>query len=184
MREVFHRADLYIGDAYSMFYLPYKGWRSGGGCNFPIVLTLVCVVDGIAKYVYPTEAIVDDPKQRFKKLLRDKLLWGPPSKGWMDRGLAAKILYVAFRNPLVHQLGQDSPSSHPMLQQEPIVGKWGRLPPSKHNIDRVDRLTIWDLSWPTMYVQKRAGKSNVKLSASALYWSVKKMVANLAAGSP
>lgn len=108
LRTIFHRADLYVSDVYSMFFTPYKGWRSGGGCNFPIVLTLLCVVDGIARDIYPTRAAEDDQETRFKKLLRDKLFWGPLDKGWMDKSEAAKLLYLEFRNPLVHELGKDS----------------------------------------------------------------------------
>lgn len=180
-KMIFHRADLYIADAYSMFYLPYKGWRHGGGCVYTIPLTLLCVIDGIARDIYPTEKSVPEQKKRFTKLLRDKLFWGQPNRGWMEKGTAARMLYVAFRNPLVHQLGRDGPSGHPALRHEPIVGKWGHLPVEKRNIDRIDRLASWDVSWPTMYEQSRDGKRNIKLSAAALYWAVKKMVRDLAA---
>jgi hypothetical protein len=181
VRTIFHRADLYIGDAYSMFFLPYKGWRSGGACNFSIVLNLLCVVDGIARDIYPTELKVPDHEQRFKKLLREKLFWGPPRNGWMDQAVAAKQLYLEFRNPLVHELGKDRPSSarSPMFA-EPIIGKWGPVPQAKQNIDRIDRLKNWDISWPTMFVQKVGKNSRVKLASAALYWSVKQMVADLA----
>jgi hypothetical protein len=165
-----------------MFHLPYKGWRSGGGCNFSIVLTLLCVIDGIARDVYPTQDVVEDHERRFKKLLRDKLYWGSNQKGWMDIGEAAKLLYVEFRNPLVHELGKDKRSKARRAQfEEPIVGKWGSLPSDKQNIDRIDRLTKWDASWPTMTIQRTATGSRVKLTAAALYWSVKRMIQDFAA---
>jgi len=88
IKEIFHRADLYIGDAYSMLFLPYKGWRSGGGCDYTIVLTLLCVVDGIATDIYPKRSAAKKQEKRFKRLLRDKLLWGPLDKGWMERAEA------------------------------------------------------------------------------------------------
>lgn len=121
MWKIFHRADLYIGDVYSMFYLPYRDWRRGGGCNYAIVLTLLCVVDGIARDVYPKKAVVDNHEKRFKKLLRDKLSWGSSNKGWMEKDRAAKSLYLEFRNPLVHELGSDRPS------KRQTATSWNRL---------------------------------------------------------
>jgi len=164
-----------------MFFLPYKGWRRGGGCKFSIVLTLLCVVDGIARDIYPTAVAVDDHETRFKKLLREKLFWGPTEKGWMDKGEAAKLLYVEFRNPLVHELGQDKPSRAQRRKfDEPIVGKWGAVPTETQNIDRIDRLKVWDTSWPTMSVQRTGTGQRVKLAAAALYWSVKRMIQEFA----
>jgi hypothetical protein len=182
-REIFRRANMYIGDVYSMFNLPLKGNRVGGGCNFAIALMLLCVVDGIATGIYPTKALVDNQEKRFKKLLRDKLFWGPSEKGWMEIGNAAKLLYAEFRNPLVHELASDKRSSaRPVGFVEPIIGKWGVLPPELRFIDRIDRLKNWDPSRPIVSVEKAPSRrTRAKLAGAALYWAVKKLVADLAA---
>ena len=79
---------------------------SGGAGNFSIAVVLLCIVDGLAVYLYPTTQ-VDDQEKRFKKLIREKLYWGPTKKGWVEQGLAAKQFYLEMRNPLVHELGVD-----------------------------------------------------------------------------
>lgn len=166
-----------------MFYLPLDGSRQGGGCNFAIVLTLLCVVDGIARDVYPTKAAVDEHEKRFKRLLREKLFWGPPEKGWIEKSEAARQFYLEFRNPLVHDLGKDNPSSaRPAGFLEPNAEKWGRIPSDKQNIDYIDGLMDWDLDWATLYIQETETGSRYKLSSASLYWSVKRMVAELAQG--
>jgi hypothetical protein len=101
----------------------------------------------------------------------------------MDKNEAARQLYLEFRNPLVHELGKDTPSSaRPARFLEPIIGKWGAIPQDNQNIDYIDGLTEWNDQWPTMSVQAVGTDSRIKLSSSALYWSVKRMVTDLAVG--
>jgi hypothetical protein len=179
IRMVFHRADLYLGDVYSMFNVPRKGPRRGGACNYAIVLTLMCVIDGIAGDIYPKRSVIRKDANRFKTLIWEKLFWGK-SAVWMDKRVAAKELYLGFRNPLVHELGRDRPQNTKPELLEPIVGPWGRVPDHLRSIDRIDRLKAWDEAWPIMAIEPRDGGRAIKLVYSGLYWAVKQMVAKLA----
>lgn len=117
-----------LGDVYSMFYLPLKRRRVNGGCNFPIALTLLCVINGLSTFFYPTAATVRIQEKRFKKPIRDRLHWGPRSKGWIAKDDAAALLYFAFRNSLVHEPAQDKPlRTRKKGFGEPIAGKWGAV---------------------------------------------------------
>jgi hypothetical protein len=175
---LFHRAERYISDAYSMFYLPFKGNRVGGNCDFMIVLALLCAVDGVATHIYPTNTKIHKQFPRFKKLLREKLHWGPMNGNWVERNRAIKLLYVEFRNLLVHELGDDRRFRRDDIG-ETTIGRWGHIPLDMRTIDRIDRLKVWNDAWPTIYI-KRDAKPTIKLNAAALYWSVKRMVADLA----
>jgi hypothetical protein len=73
IREVIEHADTYLNDTYEMFYLPIEGKAKGGGCNFSIVLVLLCVIDGIARDVYPTKK-VGDHETRFKGTSKNSLI--------------------------------------------------------------------------------------------------------------
>jgi hypothetical protein len=178
-KMVFHRADLYLGDVYSMFNVPRKGPRRGGACNYAIVLTLMCVIDGIAGDIYPKRSVIGKDENRFKALVWEKLFWGKSAR-WLDKRVAAKELYLGFRNPLVHELGRDRPLKKKNDLLEPVVGPWGRVPDHLRNIDRIDRLKAWDEAWPIMAIEARDGGHAIKLVYSGLYWAVKQMVATLA----
>ena len=52
LKEVFARADLLLKDVYGMFKLPPKLKGAGSG---DWALVLVCIIDGIARHVYPTD---------------------------------------------------------------------------------------------------------------------------------
>ena len=90
------------------------------------------------------------------------------------------MLYLKFRNPLVHELGQDKVSK--MRKDgfdEPVIGKWGRIRVRDHSIDRIDRLKRWNDNWPTIYEVLHGRGKRMKLCSAALYWSVKQMVNDL-----
>src|SRR5215211_4614364 len=81
--EVFRRADWLLQDVYGMFALP--SLPNAGGGNWAIALVLLCVVDGISCHVYPTNAVTPRQKQRFKRLINEKLHWGPKTKSQTKR---------------------------------------------------------------------------------------------------
>ena len=183
LNKVFRHADAFLYDCYGMFQLPVTGRAEGGACNFSIVLILLCVIDGIATEVYPTGRIKDQ-KKRFKKVIRDKLCWGPVDRTWIDKSEAANLLYLEYRNPLVHELGREKASRvRRRYFVEPIVSKWDRIPAAQQDIDYVDSMEEWDDRWPTLHVQSSGGKEQMRLCAASLYWSVKQMVKELAADS-
>jgi hypothetical protein len=180
LNRVFRNADLYLSDVYGMFDLPLKGSDHGAACNFAIVLVLLCVLDGIARDVYPT-LIFGEQEKRFKKLIKDRLYWGPQAEGWIDKAEAAALLYSEFRNPLVHELAQNRVSKTRRTGfGEPVIGKWGRVPDRYRNASRIEAFARWNTAWPTIYVQTRGARKMMKLSAAALYWSVKALTNNLA----
>ncbi len=135
-RDVFRRADAFLADVYSILRVAPAASSKAGAGNFPIVLVLLCIVDGLARDVYPTEAAIPEHNKRFKRLVRDKLPWGPAKRGWIDLDHAAKWFYVEFRNPLVHELGKDKARAKQIY--EPVIGKWGHVPSMR--VDRLDAL--------------------------------------------
>jgi hypothetical protein len=153
--EIFRRADWLLSDAYGMFGLrPVSG--TGGG-NWAIALVLLCVVDGISRHVYP---IAGTQEQRFKRLIRDKLHWGPNSKGWYPIENAAVVLYTELRNPLVHELAIDKPArarSRAGIDKETAIGKWGPVPERLQDIEAIDAMPTWDDDWPTLSVENYDG---------------------------
>lgn len=80
-RAIIHRADLLLGDVYTMCCKHPLKKTKAGGCNFSAALILVCIIDALATYVYPPTKRM--PRQRgaqekrFKQLIRDKLPWHP-----------------------------------------------------------------------------------------------------------
>jgi hypothetical protein len=178
--EIFRRADWLLSDAYGMFAMqPVSG---PGGGNWTIALVLLCVVDGISCHIYPTDAVARRQEQRFKRLINDKLHWGPATKGWYNKQNAAAVLYTEFRNPLVHELAIDKPArARPSTFHESAIGKWG--PVQNKDIEMIDAMTTWNDDWPTLSVEDYNGGKRLKLSCAALYWAVKKMVNALAADS-
>jgi hypothetical protein len=183
-RRVFEHADYYLHDVYGMFrFLPPKDGDGGGG-NFVIVLALLCIIDGLAREIWPGRLTMKDPEQRFKKLISDRLPWGTiQGKGkWLQKGIAADQLYCEFRNPLVHELASDKPAaSRQVGYVEPIIGKWGDLPVDLHSIAEVDQMTEWNVAWPVLSEggADENGKPRLKLVAAGLYWAVKHLAITL-----
>jgi hypothetical protein len=135
--SVFQHTDMYLFDTYGMLRTLPPSDKDGGGGNFSATLVLLCLIDGLAKWIWPTA----DPEQRFKGLIRCGLPWGPEGKGkWVDKGNAADQLYTEFRNPLVHELAKEKdtkpkPSSRPAGYVEPVIAKWGSIPDELHDIE-------------------------------------------------
>ncbi|MBX5463820.1 MAG: hypothetical protein IRZ28_22370 [Steroidobacteraceae bacterium] len=133
-QDVFRRANMLLSDVYAM--LAVKPIHGKGGCNFSIALVLLCVIDGLARDVFPTIAEQCDHEKRFRCLIKEKLPWGPTASGWLDKGQAAKWLYCEFRNPLTHELGKDvSVQRRPPKQYEPVVYKWKHVPRMRRDSD-------------------------------------------------
>jgi hypothetical protein len=183
LKDIFRRADMLLSDCYGMFKLkPSNRSTKTGGGNFSIALVLLCVIDGISCHVYP---VTGKQEQRFKRLIREKLHWGPKSKDWYHPiGDAAAILYTELRNPLVHELAIDKPARARLgagIEEETGIGKWALMPKRFQNINAIDARRTWNDDWPTLSVQPYNGGKRLKLSCAALYWTVKKMVNDLAA---
>jgi hypothetical protein len=183
--DIFQGADWLLSDTYHMFNMqPSSG--TGGG-NWSIALVLLCVIDGISLHVYPTDALARDQDQRFKRLIREKLPWGPISnKLWYPIHNAAAVLYTEFRNTLVHELAIDKPTRARFkagIEKESGISKWGPVPERFQNIDAIDEMTTWNGDWPTLSVEPHEGGKRLKLSCAGFYWAVKRMVNELAADS-
>lgn len=180
LKEVFRHADMYLFDAYGMFRALPPASGDGGGGNFSIALVLLCVIDGLAREVWPGPD--QNQQKRFKRLIRCKLQWGPEGKGqWVDKGTAAAQLYAEFRNPLVHELAGDKAArSRPAGYVEPIIGKWGRIPVNMQDIAKIDALPQWDDAWPILSESEDGeGKPRFKLAAAGLYWAVKQLAKDM-----
>lgn len=124
-RELFNRADDFLADVYSMLAKHPLKRTGAGGCNLTATLVLMCIVDAMAKYIYPRRPR-NNQGARFKKLIIDKLPWGSEADGWMRKEDAAELFYIEFRNPLTHALGKDKPSNARRAGfVEPTAGIWG-----------------------------------------------------------
>lgn len=178
-QDVFRRANLLLSDVYSMLAVKPSGGM--GGCNFSIALVLLCVVDGLARDVFPTVAAQPDHETRFRQLLKEKLPWGSVSLGWLDKGQAAKWLYCEFRNPLTHELGKDvSQNRRPSRQYEPVIYRWKHAPAIRR--DSLDALPVWDERRPVMRWEPHKDGKRIALCGAALYWAVKRMCRDLSEG--
>src|SRR5690242_20669774 len=178
--DVFGRANLLLKDVFGMFALPPATLPGAGSGNWAIALMLVCIIDGISRHVYPTEAVLKAQEKRFKYLIRTKLYWGSPKRGWYDRDKAAVVLYTELRNPLVHELALDKPAkARPREYYETAVGKWGDE--TIQDIVAIDGMASWNEDWPTLAIQDHDDGKRLKVSCAALYWGVKEMINNLAA---
>jgi hypothetical protein len=185
LRGVFHHADMYLFDVYGMFRRLPPEDRGGGGANFSIVLVLLCIVDGLATEVWPGRDQEKEQQKRFKRLIRDSLPWGPEGKGkWLDKGNAADQLYAEFRNPLVHHLARDRLVGSPALGHgERVVGRWGSVPANMRDIAKIEALPSWDDAWPILREREdEKGLLQYKLTAAGLYWAVKQLAKDMAAG--
>jgi hypothetical protein len=173
-QSVFQHTDMYLFDTYGMLRTLPPSDKDGGGGNFSATLVLLCVIDGLAKWIWPTAG----QEQRFKGIIRCRLPWGPEGMGkWVDKGNAADQLYTEFRNPLVHGLANDTKaSSRPAGYVEPVIGKWGSIPDELHDIEKIDALAEWNKDWPILMESADAqGNPRYKLTVPALYWAVKRM---------
>ena len=190
-REFFDRANAYLADVYTMLYARIRKSSRAGACNLTSVLVLLTVVDALSLYVHPGRVLGsectecgrgprrDDAKKRFTQLLRDRLPW---NSNWMEKGLAAAILYVEVRNLLVHELGTDRASrARPAGTSEPVCGRWGKIPTKQRRMDRLDSRRTWPEGWPVMEVKPSTvdPQKRVKICCAALYWAVKQMAAAL-----
>ena len=184
VRKVFEHADHYFHDVYAMLRLLPPKDGDGGGGNFTITLALLCIIDGLAREIWPGQSAFKDPEKRFKTLISRRLPWGKPEgkDKWLQKGIAADHLYCEFRNPLVHELASDKPatSRHPGYV-EPIIGKWGDLPTELRMIAKVDGLPEWNDEWPVLSEGEpdENGKPRLKLVAAGLYWAVKRLAIGL-----
>lgn len=183
-RKVFEHANHYLHDVYGMFRLLPPKDGDGGGGNFTITLALLCVIDGLAREIWPGQLAIQDSEKRFKTLISCRLPWGrPEGKGkWLQKATAADQLYCEFRNPLVHELASDKPAASRYAGYvEPIIGKWGDLPSELQLITEVDRLTQWNDAWPVLSEGKldENGKPRLKLITAGLYWAVKRLTGEL-----
>ena len=179
LRKVLSHADTLLLDVFKMFQSYSKSPLDLSRFNFSIVIILLCIVDGIARDIYPTQQ-VKDPEKRFKRLLRDKLPWSQSSGSWIDIAEAARHLYLEFRNPLVHELGQNkvTRARRPGFL-EPKLGPWGEIDEDSQDIELIDGLGAWNDKWPVLYVQEDDDGPRIKVCCAALYWSVKHMVQDL-----
>lgn len=178
--KILLHSDMLLHDLHNIFELSFESTSSGGAGNFSIAVVLLCVVDGLAVYLYPTTQ-VDNQEKRFKKLIREKLYWGPTKKGWVEQGLAAKQFYLEMRNPLVHELGADITTSARIARHsEPRIGKWGSIPEGFRDIKQIQSMDKWNDDWPILAISKdERGREFVKFSGAAMYWAVKKMIIEL-----
>ncbi len=179
LKKVLLHTNMLLKDLYGAFKLPKDNNSGEGSGNFAITLVLLCIIDGISVNIYPTKEVKNQEK-RFKKLIREKLHWGTTKNGWLDKGTAAKQLYLEIRNPLVHELGANKVTSARITGHlEPRIGKWGSIDKDYHDIDLIEELETWNEKWPTLTVVSGENGSYIKFSAAALYWSVKHMVIEL-----
>lgn len=170
-----------LHDLYQIFKIPLTEAEQGGAGNFTIAVILLCIVDGLSVYLYPTKPVVGDQKKRFKKLLRKKLYWGSVEKEWVEKDIAAKQFYNELRNLLVHELGADMWTSGRIdNHSEPRIGKWGSIPEASRDIDIIQDMSIWNDDWPILKIDRDDnGEEFVQFSGAVMWWVVKRMIIDL-----
>lgn len=89
LKKVLLHSDMMLHDLYNVFKLPPEITAKGGAGSFSIAVVLLCIIDGLSVYLYPTTK-VGDQKQRFKQLIRDKLYWGSDKKAVDGRGFGCE----------------------------------------------------------------------------------------------
>ena len=138
--------------------------------QFPIALVLLATVAGVSKTLLHVQPPNNRAGYRFKKCLSKYFPWciDPPRGVSCDE--AAKILYEAFRNPLVHSLGLNKSS-------DPAVAIGMAFPgadnaENEKRVERLERLTEKPSSEPCLVVtpEKRV------LWLEPFYWGVRKLV--------
>lgn len=182
LNEVFEHANVYLRDVYSMLVVD-PAHSGGGPCNFSIALVLLCLIDGLARDVYPTMS-VPDQGTRFRNLIRDKMPWATDDDRWIDRARAANVFYLELRNPIAHELAQDkATSARPHGYLDPAVVK--TRPGRSITVDEIDALSEWSREWPVLSTVTRPnGRSRYVLDCGALYWATKAMVTAFSTDSP
>ena len=174
--EVFRRTNMFLSDVHTMLWTNPP--PNAGGCGWASVLVLLCVIDGMATYVYPTEAGVRKQEKRFTRLIREKLYWGNNAL-WFDKANAASLLYKEVRNPLVHEVALDNPAkARPRGYGETAIGKWAGIP--EQDIACIEGMVTWNDNWPILGPEKFNGGQRLKLGAVALYWATRRLVTELA----
>ena len=133
----------------------------------PIAHTLLATVAGVsAKLLHAPEK--KDTGERFKECLTRFFPWDvdPPTGASKDE--AAKILYEAFRNPLVHYLGLNMARAPAVKIAQILRG----TDDAENRVEELERLTGKPYSVPCLVVapEKRV------LWLDPFYWGVRKLV--------
>ena len=171
VRDVFRRCYAYLLEVYiANRELPTVNRARGGG-NWMIALALLCVVDGLAKYIYPRKG---SQNRRFKQLLEDRILFGSAAA----KKAAAKTIYKEFRCLLVHEIAVDSTEKRrPPGIAEPAVGKWDPFPKREQSdISKVEAALSSGREWPVFSRQPYKGDERDVLCGVALYARLKEII--------
>ena len=182
LKRVVTQASALLADTYSMLGVRPPAGFYGGQCNFAIGLVLACIVDGLATEVWPVEP-VDDRLKRMTILLEKHMRWGQRSDGWINRTEAAQVLYFEIRNPLVHNLGADTRwrgRRRGFADTAFILETRNKRRPSP---DELEQRATWPSKSPVIWTREKSATNPARfvVSASALYWHVKKLTSDLAA---
>lgn len=178
VNDIFRRCDWFLADVHEMLdRLPDR--PNVGGGNWSIAVVLLCMADGLSKWVYPI-----NPKgkkhhrKRFERFIQDHVLRDDSSIG----SDTAAGIYEDFRGILVHDLAVDRKEDvRNLASAEPAVSKWWPLPKSRQNVGELEQLVRTNYRWPVLQDQPYSGKRRDVLCAAALYGAMKRAVIDLIA---
>lgn len=150
---------------------------AGGGGNWSIAVVLLCMVDGLSKWIYPiTPKGKRHHRKRFERFVQVWLLRDVSPIG----SATASSIYEDFRGILVHDLTVDRKEGvRNIASAEPAVSKWWPLHQNDHSVDALERLVQTDYRWPVFQDQPHSGRRRDVLCAAALYGAMKRALLDL-----
>lgn len=167
--------DPLLADVHAMLRLPMKYPGLEAGCAFPATLTLMIVVAGVSAELYwnPDLDKRTESGERFKRVLVDHFPWRqePRTGEEILSEKAAEVLYEAYRNPLVHNLG---------TRPAKYVGeiKIAMSHRKDREIEAIELAQNRPLQWnSTLRLSSDANGDQVhKLTVKCFYWGVRRMI--------
>jgi hypothetical protein len=134
----------------------------------PAAITLLSVIAGFSTKFCNRPG---NTRERFENCLTDFFPWDIDPPTGVSKEEAAKVLYIVFRNPLVHYLGWNR-SGHYVVK----IGQTFRgTDDAERRVEELERITGKPQSDPCLVVEPGTPGKRV-LWIDPLYWGVRKMV--------
>lgn len=177
-----HRVEAYLFDARQLLSTAFPEAHPRAQIQRPIALTLLATIAGVSRVLHSRKNAKGGDETfdsvLFPGFVADYYPFDidPPKDVTPD--VAAKILYSAFRCPLVHSLNTDGPDSMPtnIARSPEFITKIGRAlrgnSDAERDVEALERCETKPYSEPWLVVRPDA----TVLWLDALYWGVRKMI--------
>lgn len=164
--------DMLFNDLRCMFKSPLPG--CGAGYNLSIGIVILSIFAGFSRKLYrPSKSLNDN--ERFISMLSDFFPWVEDFSP--NPRECSELLYVAVRNPLIHNLGLDNKSKYKGI----ILIKSGKS--SDEEIAQLED-SVSSPSWlPVNVITYAEELSEYHVSVTGLYWGLHRLLHNLLSDS-